>query len=95
MSRIETVGGESACVCQQDRRGWVYGRRRDPRGTYLPQVQCEKKRQALIASLQGLQLDAIKTHAWHIIRCSAMTGHNLEAGLNWVVEDAKKRLFLY
>ncbi|PSS18654.1 hypothetical protein M430DRAFT_121347 [Amorphotheca resinae ATCC 22711] len=44
---------------------------------------------------EGLQLDAIQTHTWHIIRCSAMTGHNLEQGLNWVVEDAKKRLFLY
>jgi ADP-ribosylation factor-like protein 2 len=45
--------------------------------------------------VKGLQLNAIKTHECHIIRCSAMTGENLELGLQWVVEDAKKRLFLY
>lgn len=45
--------------------------------------------------VQGLQLGAIKTHTWHIIRCSAITGANLKEGLAWVVEDAKARLFLY
>ena len=44
---------------------------------------------------QGLQLNAIKTHKWHIIRCSAITGANLKEGLAWVVQDAKARLFLY
>ncbi|KUJ20887.1 ARF/SAR superfamily [Mollisia scopiformis] len=44
---------------------------------------------------QGLQLDAIKTHKWHIIRCSAITGANLQEGLAWVIQDAKARLFLY
>lgn len=44
---------------------------------------------------QGLRLEAIRTHRWHILRCSAMTGTNLKEGLAWVVEDAKKRLFLY
>ncbi|KAG0646965.1 ADP-ribosylation factor 2 [Hyphodiscus hymeniophilus] len=44
---------------------------------------------------QGLELDIIKTHKWHIIRCSAITGTNLQEGLAWVVEDAKARLFLY
>ncbi|PMD66449.1 ARF/SAR protein [Hyaloscypha bicolor E] len=43
----------------------------------------------------GLQLNAIKTHKWHIIRCSAITGANLKEGLEWVVQDAKARLFLY
>ncbi|CZR54293.1 probable ADP-ribosylation factor-like 2 [Phialocephala subalpina] len=43
----------------------------------------------------GLELDAIKTHKWHIIRCSAITGANLQEGLAWVVQDAKARLFLY
>ncbi|EOA85315.1 hypothetical protein ACJQWK_07047 [Exserohilum turcicum] len=43
----------------------------------------------------GLQLDAIKTHKWHIVACSAMTGLNLQQGLQWVVDDAKARLFLY
>ncbi|KAH7374785.1 ADP-ribosylation factor 4 [Plectosphaerella cucumerina] len=45
--------------------------------------------------LQGLRLESIRTHRWNILRCSAMTGANLEEGLAWVVEDAKKRLFLY
>ncbi|QUC19796.1 uncharacterized protein UV8b_04037 [Ustilaginoidea virens] len=44
---------------------------------------------------QALDLDEIRTHQWHILRCSAMTGENLQEGLAWVVADAKKRLFLY
>jgi ADP-ribosylation factor-like protein 2 len=27
--------------------------------------------------------------------CSAMTGMNLQEGLQWVVQDAKDRLFLF
>ncbi|KAM0482325.1 hypothetical protein ACHAPX_002841 [Trichoderma viride] len=42
-----------------------------------------------------LRLPDIRTHQWHVLQCSAMTGKNLEEGLSWVVEDAKKRLFLY
>ncbi|RAL59477.1 hypothetical protein DID88_006592 [Monilinia fructigena] len=42
-----------------------------------------------------LELDAIRTHKWHIINCSAMSGKNLKEGLAWVVEDSKERLFLY
>ncbi|KAJ4036993.1 ADP-ribosylation factor-like protein 2 [Fusarium oxysporum] len=45
--------------------------------------------------LSELLLESIRTHRWHILPCSAMTGTNLEEGLSWVVEDAKKRLFLY
>ncbi|KAL4880189.1 ADP-ribosylation factor family-domain-containing protein [Aspergillus karnatakaensis] len=44
---------------------------------------------------QRLALDSIKTHKWTILPCSAMTGANLREGLNWVVQDAKDRLFLY
>ena len=44
---------------------------------------------------QGLQLDSIYTHKWHILACSAISGENLGAGLEWVVQDAKDRLFLY
>ncbi|KAB2111511.1 hypothetical protein AG0111_0g2435 [Alternaria gaisen] len=44
---------------------------------------------------EGLRLDAIKTHKWHVMTCSAMTGTNLQEGLEWVVQDAKARLFLY
>ncbi|KAJ6446685.1 small GTPase superfamily, ARF type [Purpureocillium lavendulum] len=43
----------------------------------------------------ALRLDEIRSHQWHILRCSAMTGTNLQEGLAWVVADAKKRLFLY
>ncbi|KAL4726353.1 ADP-ribosylation factor-like 2 [Fusarium longipes] len=45
--------------------------------------------------LSELQLESIRTHRWNILPCSAMTGTNLKEGLSWVVEDAKKRLFLY
>ncbi|KAF4425261.1 ADP-ribosylation factor-like 2 [Fusarium acutatum] len=45
--------------------------------------------------LSELQLESIRTHRWHTLPCSAMTGTNLKEGLSWVVEDAKKRLFLY
>ncbi|KAI0477024.1 ADP-ribosylation factor family-domain-containing protein [Xylaria cf. heliscus] len=45
--------------------------------------------------LQGLQLKMIRSHQWHVLRCSAMTGENLREGIAWVVEDAKARLFLY
>ncbi|EGE05978.1 ADP-ribosylation factor family protein [Trichophyton equinum CBS 127.97] len=44
---------------------------------------------------KGLELDAIKTHKWTIMPCSAVTGLNLTKGLSWVVQDAKDRLFLY
>lgn len=42
-----------------------------------------------------LELDRITTHKWIIVRCSAMTGQNLEKGLEWVIQDARDRLFLY
>ncbi|KAF2229422.1 ARF/SAR superfamily [Viridothelium virens] len=44
---------------------------------------------------EGLSLDEIKTHRWKIIACSAMTGQGLAEGLDWVLQDAKERLFLY
>ncbi|KAH6644700.1 ADP-ribosylation factor [Boeremia exigua] len=44
---------------------------------------------------EGLGLDAIRTHKWTIMSCSAMTGQNLQEGLQWVVQDAKSRLFLF
>lgn len=53
-----------------------------------------RRRRKLIVS-KALDLDAIRTHQWHVLQCSAMTGRNLKEGLAWVVEDAKKRLFLY
>lgn len=43
----------------------------------------------------GLELPQIHTHRWVVFPCSAMTGKNLEEGLDWVVQDAKDRLFLY
>jgi ADP-ribosylation factor-like protein 2 len=44
---------------------------------------------------QRLGLDLIKTHTWTILPCSAITGKNLNEGLDWVVHDAQDRLFLY
>jgi ADP-ribosylation factor-like protein 2 len=45
--------------------------------------------------MQALQLDDIKTHRWNVVECSAMTGLNLHEGLQWVIQDAKDRLFLF
>ncbi|KAL8858161.1 MAG: hypothetical protein Q9178_005338 [Gyalolechia marmorata] len=44
---------------------------------------------------KALALDSIKTHKWTIIQCSAITGRNVQEGIEWVVQDAKDRLFLY
>ncbi|KAH0362029.1 ARF/SAR superfamily, partial [Aureobasidium melanogenum] len=44
---------------------------------------------------KALRLDTIHTHRWNIMECSALTGLNLQEGLQWVVQDAKDRLFLY
>ncbi|EON62212.1 ADP-ribosylation factor-like 2 [Coniosporium apollinis CBS 100218] len=44
---------------------------------------------------EALQLDSIRTHRWTIMACSAITGQNLQEGLQWVVQDAKDRLFLF
>ena len=44
---------------------------------------------------QELGLDSIRTHTRKMLRCSARTGVNLKEGMDWVVEDAKARLFLY
>ncbi|KAF1815983.1 ARF/SAR superfamily [Eremomyces bilateralis CBS 781.70] len=42
-----------------------------------------------------LRLDDIRTHRWSIMECSAMTGQNLPEAMNWVLADAKERLFLF
>jgi ADP-ribosylation factor-like protein 2 len=44
---------------------------------------------------KALELDAIHTHKWVIIRCSAITGDNLEQGLEWVIQQGRDSLFLY
>lgn len=49
----------------------------------------------MLTAHKGLGLDQIHTHTWAIMSCSAMTGQNLQEGLQWVVQDAKARLFLY
>lgn len=44
---------------------------------------------------RSLALERIITHRWVVVPCSAMTGKNLDKGLDWVVQDARDRLFLY
>lgn len=61
-----------------------------------PQLEISQKPTTkLTPTLQNLDLRSIRTHGWHILPCSAMTGVNLKEGLAWVVQDAKSRLFLY
>ena len=38
-----------------------------------------------------LELDQIKTHHWQIVACSAVTGDNLLAGVDWCVDDISRR----
>ncbi|RPD62109.1 GTP-binding protein [Lentinus tigrinus ALCF2SS1-7] len=41
----------------------------------------------------ALDLPSIKTHQWRILPCSAVTGHNLIEGLDWVVGDVANRIY--
>ncbi|KAH8829941.1 ADP-ribosylation factor-like protein [Flagelloscypha sp. PMI_526] len=41
----------------------------------------------------ALNLDAITTHNYSILPCSAITGLNLVEGLDWVVGDVAERLY--
>ncbi len=43
--------------------------------------------------LKALDLPGIKSHQWGIVSCSAVTGHNLLEGLNWVVGEVASRLY--
>lgn len=43
--------------------------------------------------LQLLELDAIKTHHWRIVPCSAVTGENLLTGIDWILDDIAARIF--
>jgi len=41
----------------------------------------------------ALDLPSIRSHHWVIWPCSAVTGHNLVTGLDWVVDDVAIRLY--
>eukprot|EP01102_Stenamoeba_stenopodia_P000181 TRINITY_DN10143_c0_g1_i1.p1 TRINITY_DN10143_c0_g1~~TRINITY_DN10143_c0_g1_i1.p1 ORF type:complete len:198 (+),score=48.78 TRINITY_DN10143_c0_g1_i1:42-596(+) len=41
-----------------------------------------------------LELNNITKRHWAIFSCSAMTGHGLEEGIDWIVGDISSRLFL-
>ncbi|KAF7553616.1 hypothetical protein G7Z17_g3488 [Cylindrodendrum hubeiense] len=86
--RIEDCRDELQGLLQEERLGGasllVFANKMDVEGCMTEQE-----------ILASLQLEAIRTHRWHILPCSAMTGVNLKEGLAWVVDDAKKRLFLY
>lgn len=43
---------------------------------------------------QGLDLDSIRSHHWHIQSCSAMTGENLLTGMDWIVKDVASRIYV-
>ena len=53
------------------------------------------KTRGILTWLQGLELDNIHTHRWNVVTCSAVTGEGLKEGVDWVVQDAKNRLFLF
>ncbi|XP_057710892.1 ADP-ribosylation factor-like protein 2 [Corythoichthys intestinalis] len=41
----------------------------------------------------ALALDDIKNHHWCLIACSAVTGQNLLAGVDWLLDDIAARIF--
>lgn len=43
---------------------------------------------------RNLRLANITNHNWNILPCSAYTGHNIDAGLEWIVEEVKQRLYI-
>ena len=95
----------AALICQQRLSGaslLVFANKTDVNGCMdeaeiqqVSEARCCSKEADGANQIQGLELASIRTHEWHIIRCSAITGANLQEGLAWVVEDAKARLFLY
>ena len=53
-------------------------------------------REHLVADrMQALGLGSIVSHIYEVVECSAHTGEGVDTGIKWVVEDAKKRMFLY
>ncbi|XP_061566743.1 ADP-ribosylation factor-like protein 2 [Cololabis saira] len=42
---------------------------------------------------EALALDEIKNHHWCIMGCSAITGENLLAGIDWMLDDIAARIF--
>lgn len=42
---------------------------------------------------KALNLDDIKSHHWCIISCSAVTGHNLLEGVDWLLDDIAARIY--
>ncbi|KAG6322710.1 ADP-ribosylation factor-like protein 2 [Claviceps purpurea] len=42
----------------------------------------------------ALSLDGIRSHQWHILRCSAMTGKNLQEGLAWYKRATRVEIVL-
>ncbi|XP_026573463.1 ADP-ribosylation factor-like protein 2 [Pseudonaja textilis] len=42
---------------------------------------------------EALDLDSIQTHHWCIRGCSAYTGENLLAGIDWLLDDISSRIF--
>ena len=42
---------------------------------------------------EALELERIKSHHCQIVGCSAVTGDNLLAGVDWLLDDISKRIF--
>ncbi|XP_067130063.1 ADP-ribosylation factor-like protein 2 [Centruroides vittatus] len=40
-----------------------------------------------------LELDIIKSHHWHILPCSAITGENLLTGIDWILDNIASCIF--
>jgi ADP-ribosylation factor-like protein 2 len=49
---------------------------------------------SLIEIKDLLGLDDAVTHHWNIFDCSAVSGNNLLKGVDWIVEDVAKRIYM-
>lgn len=88
-SRFDLVQKELANLLQQERLAGatllIWANKQDIQGSY------SAERIVQFLKLQDFQY---KNRHWSIIECSAITGDGLVEGMDWLVEDISKRIFL-
>ncbi|XP_032820867.1 ADP-ribosylation factor-like protein 2 [Petromyzon marinus] len=84
--RLEDCGKELASLLQEERLTGatllVFANKQDLAGA----LSADNIKEAL-------DLEAIKTHHWCILGCSAVTGENLLMGIDWILDDISSRIF--
>ncbi|AOA65338.1 GTP-binding protein involved in beta-tubulin (Tub2p) folding [Komagataella phaffii CBS 7435] len=58
-------------------------------------IPTDKSLDAIVSDVvEELHLKEITNHCWNVLPVSAYTGQNLHQGIDWVVEEVKKRLYI-